>query len=130
MSSLGFFERQRPPDDHGRSKEASILFLCTGNAARSVFGGAVLSSLRADVRVVTAGTLCIPGQPISGRARAALIALGLPLDGHRSRQLVSSDLADVDLVVAAAGEHVEYVRREHPDAAAVTGTLKRLVRDL
>ena len=29
-----------------------------------------------------------------------------------------------------AREHVEYVRRRHPRAAARTGTLKRLARDL
>ena len=29
-----------------------------------------------------------------------------------------------------AGEHVEYIRRVEPDAAARTGTLRRLARDL
>ena len=29
-----------------------------------------------------------------------------------------------------AGEHVNYVRRVHPEAAARTATIKRLVRDL
>ena len=51
-------------------------------------------------------------------------------DGHRSRQLASADLATADLVLAMAREHVEYVRRRHPAAAARTGTLKRLARDL
>jgi protein-tyrosine-phosphatase len=44
--------------------------------------------------------------------------------------VVSVDLGSVDLVLAMAREHVEYVRRRHPEAAARTGTLKRLARDL
>ena len=35
-----------------------------------------------------------------------------------------------DLIVGLAGEHVAYVRRVHPEAAARTGTLRRLARDL
>lgn len=34
------------------------------------------------------------------------------------------------LVIALAPEHVEWMRREHPDAAWRTATLKRLERDL
>jgi protein-tyrosine-phosphatase len=51
-------------------------------------------------------------------------------DGHRSHQLRDGDVAVTDLVVAMAGEHVTYVRRQHPGVAARTATLKRLVRDL
>jgi hypothetical protein len=32
-------------------------------------------------------------------------------------------------VIALAPEHVEWIRREHPDAAWRTATLKRLARD-
>ena len=34
------------------------------------------------------------------------------------------------MVIALAPEHVQWVRREHPQAASHTATLKRLVRDL
>jgi protein-tyrosine-phosphatase len=64
------------------------------------------------------------------RTRRALSALGMSADGHRSRQLRDTDLADVDLIVAFAAEHVQYVRRTHPEAAARTATLKRLARAL
>jgi protein-tyrosine-phosphatase len=107
-----------------------LLFLCTGNAARSVMAGAIAAHLVPEARVSTAGTLVIEGQPMSMRTRRALSAIGMNADGHRSRQLTDAELADVDLIVAFAAEHVHYVRRTHPEAAARTATLKRLVRGL
>jgi protein-tyrosine-phosphatase len=57
-------------------------------------------------------------------------AVGVSAAGHRSYQLRERDVRDADLIVAMAAEHVLYVRRTHPAAAARTGTIKRLVRDL
>ena len=107
-----------------------IVTLCTGNAARSVMGGAILRARRADIEVVTAGTHVIEGMPMSWRTRDALAGLDVTADGHRSHQLRDGDAAVADLVLAMAGEHVSYVRRVHPQVAGRTATLKRLVRDL
>lgn len=107
-----------------------MLFLCTGNAARSVMAGAALASRSPEVAVETAGTLTVEGQPPSYRTRAALAAVGLDPGRHRSRQATAAHLAAAALVIGLAPEHVAWVRREHPAAAARTATLKRLVRDL
>jgi protein-tyrosine phosphatase len=108
----------------------SVLFLCTGNAARSVMAGVALRQLRPDLDIATAGTLSVDGMPISFRTRAALDAVGLPHPQHRSRQAVASDLARADVIIGLAPEHIHWIRREHPAVAAKSVTLIRLARDL
>jgi protein-tyrosine-phosphatase len=107
-----------------------ILFLCTGNAARSVMAGAALEARLPDVVVETAGTLTVDGQPMSWRTRTGLESVGLTSPSHRSRQASASDLAKATLIVGLAPEHVLWVRRNHDRAAPRTATLKRLCRDL
>ena len=90
--------------------------------------GAAWSALGGGA-VVTAGTLTIPGQPMSWRTRDAMAEHGLAAPSHRSNQCDADHLREADLVVALAVEHVQWVRREFPQHAHKTATLKRLVRD-
>jgi protein-tyrosine-phosphatase len=117
---------------------SSLLFLCTGNAARSVMAGFMCGWLAESeghaLRIATAGTHVAEGQPMSMRTRAALATIpelaDVPVHRHRGHQLVDADLDRTDLVVAMEADHVRYVRRRHPRAAAKTATLRRLCRDL
>jgi protein-tyrosine-phosphatase len=109
---------------------AHVLFLCTGNAARSVMAGVMLEAAGANVRITTAGTHVVEHQPVSLRTRDALRAVGLSVPLHRSHQLTEDDVRDADVVVAMSAEHVWYVRRRHPSGAGRTATLRWLAHHL
>jgi protein-tyrosine phosphatase len=107
-----------------------IVFVCTGNAARSVMAGAMFRELAPDWTVTTAGTHVIEGQPMSWRTKEAMGRLGFAADGHRSHQVSNADLAAADLVVAFEIWHVAHMRKANPAASGRTATLRRWVRDL
>lgn len=92
--------------------------------------GAALVDREPRLRVVTAGTFSVDGQPISWRTREALKRVDLEARHHRSKQITRDHLESSDLIIGLAPEHVQWIRREHPDMSARTATLRRLVRDL
>ena len=93
-----------------------------------------LGALGAAVPVRSAGTSAA-GATTAGaqeapvpEAIAALAARGHDISGHRSRPVRAADLADADLILGLAREHVRYAVVLAPAAWPRTFTLKELVR--
>jgi protein-tyrosine-phosphatase len=117
--------------------EIKILTLCTGNAARSVMLGYMLTTLGdangADWSIRSAGTHVAEGSAMSSRTRDALrriSELGEHSYGaHRGHEVTREDLNWADVVLATEAIHVLYVRRNYPDAAAKTVLFAQFLRD-
>ena len=107
-----------------------LLFVCTGNAARSVMAAVMARNYSDLFDIRGAGTHAIEGCPMGRRTRESLASLGLADPDHRSVQLVHENSSWADLIVAMASDHVAYVRRSLPEYAHKTATLKRFVRDV
>jgi protein-tyrosine-phosphatase len=95
-----------------------IVTLCTGNVARSVMLGYMLSALceasGEDWQVRTAGTHVIEGSSMSGRTR--------------SHQLTAADVSWADVILASEADHVHFVRRNFDNHADKTVQLAQFVR--
>lgn len=117
---------QQPPDG-----AYDVLVLCTGNICRSPMGEAFLAQhLRdrgIDAHVHSAG-LVLDGRPASRHGVTALEALGFDLRGHRSRIVDGQLLAEADLIVTMAREHLREAVVTRPDVWSRAFTLKELVR--
>lgn len=110
-----------------------ITFLCTGNAARSVMGAAMMRAHYGDnppLTVRSGGTHVVGGQPLSVRTRNALARHGLRDPWHRSHQLTREDIERSVLILAMEPDHLRWMRRIHPQGATKTGSLRRVACDL
>lgn len=108
-----------------------ILLLCTANQCRSPMAEVLLQH-HLDMagvagRVASAG-LYPGGAPPTPHAVSVMAARGLDLEGHESRRVDADLVAQADLVLGMAREHVREVAVIDPPALDRTFTLKELVR--
>jgi protein-tyrosine-phosphatase len=114
----------------------NIVTLCTGNVARSVMLGYMLTTLaeaKGDEWLVrTAGTHVTEGAAMSGRTRDALMkieGLGVHRYGaHRSHQLSRADTEWAQVILAAEVDNVKFVRANFGTNADKAVQLAQFVR--
>lgn len=116
-------------------RPVNVLFLCTGNSARSILGESLLSGLGGErFRSFSAGSQ--PTGKVNPRALAALKTHGYPAEGFSSKNqdvFTGSDAEPLDIIFTvcdnAAGEicpiwpgHPVTVHWGIPDPAAASGS--------
>ena len=82
-----------------------VLFICHGNICRSPMAACILRQMAAErglaLSVDSAATSREEiGNPMYPPARRKLRQEGIPLDGHRARQMTRADYGDYDLLFA------------------------------
>lgn len=111
------------------SDSFTILCVCTGNVCRSPAAERLLTSrLGRDVRVSSAGTYALVGDPVSPPMDSLLLAAGADPAGFRARRLTQGMLREVDLVLTMTQAHRGDAVELWPRAVRRTFTLKELGR--
>jgi protein-tyrosine-phosphatase len=99
-----------------------LLFVCSGNICRSpmaeVIAAAAITKSGTKLRVASAGTAAMTGNPATDDAKDAVAALGLNLDAHRARSLTREIVGEASLVVTATARQRDDLRRIFPNERA------------
>lgn len=114
----------------------TILFVCTGNTCRSPMAAALFRKLLAarlqcreeelgerGYRVLSAGLSASKGMPASPEAVELIEQRGGALNGHSSRPLTPSLLAQADYVFTMTVNHRMAILQQHPEMARRVQTL-------
>lgn len=123
--------RYRPGVATDRVEEtADVVFVCTGNRARSPLAAALLARRLAGlpVRVRSRGTADVGAVGVLPEMALAARGLGLDLSRHRAAALRPKELADADLVLGFEPFHVAAAVVEGGAATERSFTLPELVR--
>jgi len=101
----------------------SILFVCTANRFRSPIASIYFARevvRRGDddkIRVSSAGTWAMPGQPVMPDALDIAKTYGLNLSLHKSRPISEKILHSANLVLVMTSGHKEAIEHEFPEVS-------------
>ncbi|GAA1962023.1 low molecular weight phosphatase family protein [Agromyces allii] len=113
----------------------NVLVVCTGNICRSPVAAQVLAARLSaagfdEVRVSSAGTNALAGEPMTREAAELSRSFGADPSGHAARQLTAETVLDADLVLTATRAHRAKVAELVPRAARRAYTLREFARVL
>lgn len=100
-------------------REIHILTVCTGNICRSPMAEGILRKIlgsKYKIRVSSAGTHALEGNPPSEFAVLAAIENGIDISGHRARPLDEKLINDSNIILCMEPSHIEWVVSLDPSA--------------
>ncbi len=111
----------------------TVLIVCTGNICRSPMAYGLLKAkldrlgLSPHIRVETAGTFALDGEPPSPEAQRVLAERGIDISHHRARTVTPEMLRRADLVIAMTERHRRSLFFLLPEAGVKILLLSELV---
>ncbi len=109
-----------------------VLIVCTGNICRSPMAYGLLKAkieeegLEDKIRVETAGTYALEGEPPSPLAQKALAERGIDISHHRARQITTRMIKEADLIIVMTESHRKSILYTLPEAATKIVLLSEL----
>ena len=112
----------------------TVVFVCSGNYCRSPMAEALarkhlrLAGYDSQIAVRSAGTRDVyAGQPPAPLVVEVLRERDSAGAAHRPHLITPDEIAQADLILGVASEHVEWLARNYPEAAARTYVLTYLI---
>ncbi len=109
-----------------------VLVVCTGNICRSPMTYGLLQAkiaeegLQSTIRVETAGTYALEGEPPSLYAQKVLAERGIDISHHRARQITAQMIKEADLIIVMTDAHRRSILYTLPEAATKVVLLSEL----
>jgi len=122
-----------PADQPDPSAEFAVLFVCTGNICRSPVAEAIARRELARypgaaLRVSSAGSHALEGNPAASRMLVAASTRGADLQRHHARELTRRRVRAAGLILCMAEEHRPFVLAYDRAAAGRTFLLAAFAR--
>jgi len=96
----------------------TVIFVCTGNVCRSPMAAGFFydkllrEQAEGSLRVRSAGTWALEGQPASAYALQVMAEHDLDISGHRGRNLTQADVNEAELILVMTLRHKEAIAHD------------------